>query len=310
MEDFGGVVPGTVKELLTLPGVGEYTAGAIASISFKQAVPLVDGNVVRVFSRLGKVAREAKDRSMNKACWQFAEKLVDKERPGDFNQALMELGAVVCTPKNPSCSDCPVKKHCVVQKLAPTEVMNYPKKAQKKVIPEKMYNVSVVTRTGEDGEVEYLTIRRPETGLLAGQYEFLSLEVETVQAKKRKRQGCLNHRIDAMLEDSGVCVSCVGTKEERQELGGFKHTFSHIRYICEVQTFRLAGSSVACANCKLSSNAQWQTEEQLKSKGKTKLLTKCTELLRKGRGSNQPQLEKGQTLLTKHFSKGKSCCEG
>ena len=308
MEDFGGVVPGTVKELLTLPGVGEYTAGAIASIAFEQPVPLVDGNVVRVFSRLGKVALEAKDRNLNKACWQFGKLLVDEERPGDFNQALMELGAVTCTPKNPKCASCPLRELCVVQKLSPAETVNYPVKAKKKVIPEKTYRVSMISRDVHDGLVQYLTIKRPNKGLLAGQYEFVSLETDNENlGKKRKRNGCNPSRVDKFLQDAGLCNACTADRNDSKELGRFTHTFSHVRYICEVESFKLSNSSPDCTVCKLCDTAQWLTEEELTSKGKTKLLSKCLDLENKGPSKSRSNaVEKGQTLLTKHFCRGKT----
>ena len=106
---FGGVVPSTVPQLLELEGVGEYTAGAIASIAYGQPVPLVDGNVVRVFSRLRAAAHDAKSPALAKACWAAAKGLVDPSRPGDFNQALMELGATICTPQSPLCGVCPLR---------------------------------------------------------------------------------------------------------------------------------------------------------------------------------------------------------
>jgi A/G-specific adenine glycosylase len=106
---FGGAVPGTVPQLLELEGVGEYTAGAIASIAFNQPVPLVDGNVVRVFSRLRGASADAKSPALAKACWAAARGLVDPLAPGAFNQGLMELGATVCTPQSPACGSCPLR---------------------------------------------------------------------------------------------------------------------------------------------------------------------------------------------------------
>ena len=117
MEHHQGKVPSTVEELLKIPGIGPYTAGAIASIAFARHRPLVDGNVIRVLSRLRALAGNAKSVKLKNNCWSIAEKLVSKNdssfsRPGDFNQALMELGATVCSPKSPKCEICPVQSHC------------------------------------------------------------------------------------------------------------------------------------------------------------------------------------------------------
>lgn len=103
-------LPKTAAEWRRLPGVGAYTAGAIASIAFGEAVPLVDGNVKRVFARVTAFAEP--DPGLEKAAWQWAESNVDQARPGDHNQALMELGATVCTPTNPKCGECPWNARC------------------------------------------------------------------------------------------------------------------------------------------------------------------------------------------------------
>ncbi len=101
-----GVFPRTAEEWLTLPGVGRYTAAAIASIAFGEAVAVVDGNVERVLDRMFGAAEG------REAAWQSAELLLDRERPGDFNQAMMELGATLCTPRAPQCPICPLRKWC------------------------------------------------------------------------------------------------------------------------------------------------------------------------------------------------------
>ncbi len=108
----GGEFPSDFDSVLDLPGVGRYTAGAILSIAFGQAVPLVDGNVARVFSRLFGIRGDLKTAAAQKKLWALAEELVAKDAPGDWNQALMELGATVCAPETPRCGDCPVSKGC------------------------------------------------------------------------------------------------------------------------------------------------------------------------------------------------------
>lgn len=112
VEDFNGVLPDSTQELLTIPGIGPYTAGAIASIAYDKAEPLVDGNVMRVFSRLLALKLEVGGGAMEKQCWKIATDLVPTESPGDFNQALMELGATVCKPTSPDCANCPLNTVC------------------------------------------------------------------------------------------------------------------------------------------------------------------------------------------------------
>ena len=112
MEDFGGEIPGDVDLLRTISGVGPYTAGAIASIAFDQPVPAVDGNVIRVTSRLFGVRENVSVPSVKRRIGELAGAMVSPERPGDFNQALMDLGATICVPGTPSCEKCPLRELC------------------------------------------------------------------------------------------------------------------------------------------------------------------------------------------------------
>ena len=109
----GGEFPSTFDDVLALPGVGRYTAGAILSIAFAKPHAVVDGNVIRVFSRLFGLRGKPKDQAFVKEIWARAEKLVPRNAPGDWNQALMELGATVCTPDAPACGACPISKFCI-----------------------------------------------------------------------------------------------------------------------------------------------------------------------------------------------------
>ena len=129
----GGEFPSAFDDVLALPGVGRYTAGAILSIAFGQPRPLVDGNVVRVFSRLFGLKGRAKDPGFIKRMWPLAERLMPKTSPGDWNQALMELGATVCTPESPSCGACPVSRHCAAFAKGLQDKLPLPEAARKQV---------------------------------------------------------------------------------------------------------------------------------------------------------------------------------
>lgn len=119
VEQFHGVLPRTVEELLTIPGIGRYTAGAIASVAFNRRAPIVDGNVTRVVARLFGSDGET---------WERAEALVQAcTKPRDFNQGLMELGALVCTPRNPSCLICPLREQCVARLTGRVDELPAPK---------------------------------------------------------------------------------------------------------------------------------------------------------------------------------------
>ncbi len=131
--DHGGEFPSSFDAVLELPGIGRYTAGAILSIAFEKPFPLVDGNVIRVFSRLFGIKGRAKDPAFVKKMWPLAERLMPSKNPGDWNQALMELGATVCTPDSPSCGACPVAKHCVAFKKGLQDKLPVPEVARKPV---------------------------------------------------------------------------------------------------------------------------------------------------------------------------------
>ena len=162
----GGHLPADPAALRTLPGVGDYTAGAIASIAFGHVVPAVDGNVKRVLARLLDVAALAPSRLREEAA-----RLVDPERPGDFNEAMMELGATVCMPRAPRCGECPVARWCRAR--AAGTVAERPAPRPRKRVPRVEYATAVVV----DAAGRTLLARRPPNGLLAGMWEFPAVEM-------------------------------------------------------------------------------------------------------------------------------------
>ena len=194
MEEYGGRVPENISDLRKIPGVGPYTAGAIASIAYDKCEPLVDGNVVRVLSRLRAIETETGPK-LDKICWEIAADIVDPDHPSAFNQALMELGATVCKPTNPACGVCPVRSLCKARELAEAEdneflpdgdrnsrdVVHYPVKAEKKKPKELSFAVCVLVR-GNESEKRFLFVKRPSKGLLAGQWEFPRIEIDTASA--------------------------------------------------------------------------------------------------------------------------------
>jgi A/G-specific adenine glycosylase len=159
-ERLAGALPRNVDSLRALPGIGEYTAGAIASIAYGHPVAAVDGNVRRVLSRFFDVAAPTAA-----AVRTHAQELVDRDRPGDFNQALMELGATVCAPRNPNCPACPVNDAC--HSFTRGTVALRPGVKSKRSLPTDRVNTLVVLRGHE-----VLIARRPPRGLLANLWEF------------------------------------------------------------------------------------------------------------------------------------------
>lgn len=166
MDRFGGEMPADYDALLSLPGIGNYTAGAIASIAFGLKKPAVDGNVLRVLSRLRMDERNVSEEKVRRAVEAELEKVMPKDRPGDFNQAMMEIGACVCVPNGmPHCDVCPLAGLCAAHGAG--EELSYPRKAAKKARPTEEKTVLLIR------DAEKVALRkRPAKGLLAGMYEF------------------------------------------------------------------------------------------------------------------------------------------
>lgn len=168
--DYDGVMPGTYEELVKLPGIGSYTAGAVSSIAFGNPVPAVDGNVLRILARLRMDDRDILDAKVKKAVEEELAVVMPTDRPGDFNQALMELGAMVCIPNGMAkCEECPWKELCQARKE--DRVLEFPKKTPKK--PRSVEEKTILVL--QDAEKVALH-KRPAKGLLAGMYEFPWLE--------------------------------------------------------------------------------------------------------------------------------------
>ena len=168
--EYGGVLPASYDELLALKGIGSYTAGAIASIAYDIPVPAVDGNVLRVISRITEDRQDIMKQSVRSQVEEKLLGIMPKDAPGDFNQALMELGAVVCVPNGPArCMECPVAALCEAYHHGTVDEL--PVKAPKKKRTIENKTVLVI----QDGE--YTAIRkRPQEGLLAGLYELPNVE--------------------------------------------------------------------------------------------------------------------------------------
>ncbi|MGM0557450.1 MAG: A/G-specific adenine glycosylase [Myxococcota bacterium] len=213
VDEFDGELPTTFDELQKLKGVGPYTAGAIASIAFGQSVPVVDGNVERVISRLQEIGGDPKSTANQKVYWALAEELVDPERPGDFNQAMMELGATICTPSSPSCMLCPVREHCHGFRAGhPEDFPGVASRARQKPVD---VATCVLWRSASGGR-EYLTLQRPADGLLGGLWEFPTVETDGAAANADPMTDYL----------SGLDLDEV---PDSRELGQLVHHFSHIR---------------------------------------------------------------------------------
>ena len=205
VERFGGAIPSTVEELRSLPGVGAYTAGAIASIAHGRSVPLVDGNVARVIARLAGL-REAFDTAAGaRATWAIAERLVPSDRPGDFNQALMELGSLVCTPTSPLCLTCPVRASCTAAREGLQDVLPV---ARKRATVRELAWTALIAVRGR----RVLLARRPLEGLFGGLWEPPMVDAAT---------------LDTLVGD--------GVELDPASTGSFEHVLSHRRLAIDVR---------------------------------------------------------------------------
>lgn len=167
--DHGGRVPDTADTLLQLPGVGRYTAGAITSIAYGRPAPILDGNVARVLARLFLIERPIDAPDTRKTLWRLAEVLVPARRAGDFNQAVMELGALVCTKANPSCGECPLSGGC--DALQADRVGSVPVPVIRKAPVAANHHILAVERGGR-----YLFLRRPSSGLWSNMWQMPTVE--------------------------------------------------------------------------------------------------------------------------------------
>ncbi len=229
-ERHGGELPGDPEALKRLPGVGDYTAGAVASIAFGRAVPAVDGNVRRVLCRLFDMEAPTAGRLREAAAG-----LVDPERAGDFNEAMMELGATVCTPRAPACERCPVRGWC--RATAAGTVAERPARRPRRRVRRVEYAVVVVVGGGmsaegrrvptgarpaaSGGSAPTVTLlrKRPDSGLLAGMWEFPSAELTGDEEALQVRIAAAAARL---LEDLGVPA------RPAAPLHPVRHAFTHL----------------------------------------------------------------------------------
>jgi A/G-specific adenine glycosylase len=249
MGDFGGRIPDTVQDLLALPGVGRYTAGAVASIAFNQRAPILDGNVARVLCRLDGVREDPSGSEVRAHLWQRAEELVPKARPGDFNSALMELGALICTPRSPQCLVCPVRSHC--RAFEAGIVDQIPVRKARKPTPLHHRRVFCV-RCGE----HYLIEQRPPHGRWAGMWQFLTIEPDGDDVSS-----------DLLRSRWKLTASAP------ERIGEVQHALTHRRYAFEVF------SSKVRSKVKVD-GANWVTFEEISAYPLPRPHVKIIEMLR------------------------------
>jgi A/G-specific adenine glycosylase len=208
VDSFDGKLPESYDEIIKLKGIGPYTAAAVTSIAFNKANAVVDGNVIRVLTRYYGIENDIRSSKTRRQVQERADDLIDENQPGEFNQALMELGSQVCTPSNPDCLNCPVQAGCLASKMAKTDVIPYKSKAKKK--PHHVIGVGIIERKDD----KILIALRPNDAMLGGLWEF--------PGGKQENEENIQQTIERELkEELGVEVKAY------KELMSLKHTYSH-----------------------------------------------------------------------------------
>ena len=221
--EYNGALPSQVDELLKLPGIGPYTAGAIASIAFGRSAPVLDGNVIRIFARLLDLPDDISQGATQKKLWRIAEEWLPAQGAGEFNQALMELGQKVCRPKNPHCADCPLRYNCLA--LAAGTQADRPVRSKRSPTPH--YDVTAGLIRDEQGRL--LIAQRPLEGLLGGLWEFPGGKREG----RESLEDCLRREL---REELAIEV------EVGQRMAVVDHAFTHFKITLHAFDCRYLGA--------------------------------------------------------------------
>jgi A/G-specific adenine glycosylase len=220
VEEYEGKVPDNWDEIIKLKGIGPYTAAAILSMAYQKPYAVVDGNVIRVLIRYSGIEDDVRRSSTKNEIQELAEELLSREQPGDFNQALMELGALICTPTDPECEECPIAANCIAYKQVKTETIPYKSPAKK--VPH--HNIGVGIIMNENNEV--LIALRPENVMLGGMWEFPG-------GKREEGESIEETILRELDEELGVKAEIV------KPFMQLKHTYSHLKitlyaFICKL----------------------------------------------------------------------------
>jgi A/G-specific adenine glycosylase len=215
---FKGRIPYAIQDLLTLPGVGRYTAGAIASIAYNRRAPILDGNVARVLCRLELIQSDPKKPKTRDLLWRRAEEILPRSSIGDFNSALMELGATICTPRTPKCPTCPLRRFCKAAKAGLQESIHQPRKSN----PTPLFTrwTICVSRANQ-----WLIERRPDKGRWAGLWQFPTIEANN----GNPTPATIAHQIGIPIRNL-------------HPIGELRHALTHRKYIFKAFTAKASGN--------------------------------------------------------------------
>ncbi len=240
VDDWAGNFPSNAEDWQALPGIGRYTAGAIASIVYGERVPVLDGNVIRVLTRLFDIDECSDVPRVRERLWDLADELVPASNPGDFNQALMELGASVCAPRNPACEVCPLAKSCEARAVGTQ--LDRPVRAAKKRVPHKEMVLGAVIKNGR-----VLIGRRPSSGLLGGLWELPGGEVTPGESHAKALRRNLKRSVGVSVKVGGLIASV-------------DHAYSHFRVTLNVYRCEYVSGEVAADEHEA---VKWMTRARL-----------------------------------------------
>ncbi len=240
LREHSGTLPKTRNELQKLKGFGAYTSASVASLAFGEDCAAIDGNVLRVFARLYAIQENIRQPSTKSKIEALAILNLPKGRAGEFNEALMELGATICTPKQPQCSACPLNQACAA--FQQQAVSSYPFKSQKPKLPHKEIAIGIIRR-----EDKVLIALRPPDGLLGNLWEFPGGKRETYESLAE----CCKREVE---EETGLCV------EVDERIAVVKHTYTHFKITLHAFLCRYVSGE---ASPKSSQEIRWVTLDEL-----------------------------------------------
>ena len=224
--EFDGEMPQSIEEIRSLKGIGPYTAGAIGSIAFGLPEPAIDGNVMRVVSRLFCIEADIAKASSRRPFDEAMRTIISPDEPGEFNQALMDLGSRICTPTTPKCEECPISQYCLA--YAENRQTDFPVKS-KKAKPKDVYYIAGAI----EDEGSFLLVQRPETGLLASMWHFPLVEVTKEQYEALQRTWAKEEQLqlDLIAEDDALEIfPDLPVVWQKRHFGEITHIFSHLKW--------------------------------------------------------------------------------
>lgn len=224
--EFDGEMPQSIEEIRSLKGIGPYTAGAIGSIAFGLPEPAIDGNVMRVVSRLFCIEADIAKASSRRPFDEAMRTIISPDEPGEFNQALMDLGSRICTPTIPKCEECPISQYCLA--YAENRQTDFPVKS-KKAKPKDVYYIAGAI----EDQGSFLLVQRPETGLLASMWHFPLVEVTKEQYEALQRTWAKEEQLqlDLIAEDDALEIfPDLPVVWQKRHFGEITHIFSHLKW--------------------------------------------------------------------------------